>query len=72
LHKERGVTSAERLIEALLEGVEQRQRLIVGERQHLCEVRAADAFLAVDPEIAVRQPGPGEAAGRTMIQSAML
>src|ERR1700753_1683838 len=51
-------------VSCLLEGVEQRQGLGVGERQDLRGIDAADALLLVDPVVGVGEAGPGEAAGR--------
>src|SRR5262245_58577101 len=52
------------VVDRLLERVEQRQRLHVGEGQDLGGIDAAYALALVDPVVGVGESRPGEAAGR--------
>src|SRR2546425_5358439 len=56
--------SLHELFRSRLELPEQVDRCVVVEREDLREEDAGDASGAVDPEVGVREPGPGQASGR--------
>src|SRR5262249_6425124 len=56
-------TTSGRAVDHRLEGVIERQRFLVRERQHLAYVYAANPSRRIDPEICIRQARPHEAAG---------